>query len=256
MRSAAPTPAFLLDGEEASRLATDLRVVEGRLPVPAVGVLQGGGHEGSGGPAPPRPRRSPPDHHARRKAAAARARGRYRPDGRHRVPDEFGSVHPANQDSVWNYAQSHPLDYVLTSDEAIGTYAYDWLSICIGGAVLFSTSGNNSPPAERDPLWQAWWVGTTEYARMDARDLTAFLSHAVPDPTMRLNQLLGEPPLAKLSGFVSADTSAGFYQGNADYTDQVSQTLLGLVLRRHRGVRPGGGPGPGHGYRWRSASSR
>ena len=38
--AAAPTPAFLLDGEEASRLTTDLRVVEGRLPAPAVGVLE------------------------------------------------------------------------------------------------------------------------------------------------------------------------------------------------------------------------
>lgn len=38
--SAARTPAFLLDGEEASRLTTDLRVVEGRLPAPAVGVLE------------------------------------------------------------------------------------------------------------------------------------------------------------------------------------------------------------------------
>src|SRR5262249_13732244 len=38
--SAAPTPPFLLDGEPEARLATDLRVVEGRLPVPEVGVLE------------------------------------------------------------------------------------------------------------------------------------------------------------------------------------------------------------------------
>jgi hypothetical protein len=176
--SAAATPAFLLDGEEASRLTTDLRVV---------GIVQTFGTV---------------------------------------FPTNRAGFDPANQDSVWNYAQSHPLDYVLTSDEAIGTYVYDWAHIASVQQFYSRSSGNTPLPPSENPLWQAWWIGTTEYARMDAQDLTAFLSHAVPDPTMRLNRLLGAPPLAQQTGFVSADTSAGFYQGNADYADQVAYTLL------------------------------
>ena len=128
---------------------------------------------------------------------------------------------------MWNYAQSHPLELRPHQRRGhIGTYAYDWARDHIGAAVLFTIFGVFHLAAERDFARQAWWVGTTEYARMDAKDLTAFLSHAVPDPSMRLNHLLGVPPLAKPTGFVSADTSAGFYQGNADYTDQVAYTLL------------------------------
>ncbi len=228
--SAAPTPAFLLDGEEASRLATDLRVVEGRLPVPAVGVLEVVVTKASAdqlhlalGAALPITTLAGKPPPLVRVVGIVQTVGTVFPTNR-------AAFDPANQDSVWNYAQSHPLNYVLTSDEAIGTYAYDWAQIASVQQFFSQSSGNTPLPPSENPLWQAWWVGTTEYARMDARDLTAFLSHAVPDPTMRLNQLLGGPPLAKLSGFVSADTSAGFYQGNADYTDQVSQTLLCVWL--------------------------
>ena len=224
--SAAPTPAFLLDGEEASRLATDLRVVEGRLPAPAVGVLEVVVTQATADQL-----------HLALGAALPIAALAGEPPPLVRVvgivqtvgtvfPTNRAGFDPANQDSVWNYAQSHPLDYVLTSDEAIGTYAYDWAQIASVQQFFSQASGSNPLPPSANPLWQAWWIGTAEYARMDARDLTAFLSHAVPDPSMHLNQLLGVPPLAKLSGFVSADTSAGFYQGNADYTDQVAYDLL------------------------------
>lgn len=224
--SAAPTPAFLLDGEETSRLTTDLRVVEGRLPVPAVGVLEVVVTQATADQL-----------HLALGAALPLATLAGEPPPLVRVvgivqtvgtvfPTNRAAFDPANQDSVWNFAQSHPLDYVLTSDEAIGTYAYDWAQIASVQQFFSQSSGSTPLPPSANPLWQAWWVGTTEYARMDAKNLTAFLSHDVPDPTMRLNQLLGVPPLAKLSGFVSVDTSAGFYQGNADYTDQVSYTLL------------------------------
>jgi hypothetical protein len=228
--SAAPTPAFLLDGEEASRLATDLRVVEGRLPVPAVGVLEvvvtlataDQLHLALGAALPIAALAGEPP-------PLVRVVGIVQTVGTV-FPTNRAGFDPANQDNVWNYAQSHPLDYVLTSDEAIGTYAYDWAQIASVQQFFSQSSGNTPLPPSENPLWQAWWVGTTEYARMDAKDLTAFLSYAVPDPTMRLNQLLGVPPLAQQTGFVSADTSTGFYQGNADYTDQVSHTLLAVWL--------------------------
>jgi hypothetical protein len=224
--SAAPTSAFLLDGEEASRLATDLRVVEGRLPVPAVGVLevvvtQASADQlhlalGAALPITALAGESPP---------LVRVVGIVQTVGTG-FPTNRAGFDPANQDSVWNYAQFHPLDYVLTSSEAIGTYAYDWAHIASVQQFFSRSSGNTPLPPSENPLWQAWWIGTTEYARMDAKNLTAFLSHAVPDPTMHLNQLLGGPPLAQQTGFALAGTSAGFYQGNADYTDQVSYTLL------------------------------
>lgn len=228
--SAAPTPAFLLDSEEASRLATDLRVVEGRLPVPAVGVLEVVVTKASAdrlhlvlGAA------LPITALAGKQAPLVRVVGIVQTVGTV-FPTNRTGFDPANQDSVWNYAQSHPLDYVLTSDEAIGTYAYDWAQIASVQQFFSRSSGSTPLPPSENPLWQAWWIGTTEYARMDAQDLTAFLSHDVPDPSMRLNQLLGVSPLAKLSGFASAGTSAGFYQGNADYTDQVSYTLLSVWI--------------------------
>ena len=224
--SATPTPAFLLDGEEASRLTIDLRVVEGRLPAPAVGELEVVVTKASAdqlhlalGAALPIAAL------AGEQAPLVRVVGIVQTVGTV-FPTNRAGFDPANQDSVWNYAQSHPLDYVLTSDEAIGTYAYDWAQIASVQQFFSQSSGSTPLPPSANPLWQAWWVGTTEYARMDAKNLTAFLSHDVPDPTMRLNQLLGVPPLAQQTGFVSADTSAGFYQGNADYTDQVAYTLL------------------------------
>lgn len=228
--SAAPTPAFLLDGAPAARLATDLRVVEGRLPVPAVGVLEvvvtlataDQLHLALGAALPITAL-------AGQQAPLVRVVGIVQTVGTV-FPTKRTAFDPANQDNVWNYAQSHPLDYVLTSDEAIGTYAYDWAQIASVQQFFSQSSGNTPLPPSENPLWQAWWVGTTEYARMDAQDLTAFLSHAVPDPTMRLNQLLGVPPLAQQTGFVSADTSTGFYQGNIDYTDQVFQALLSVWL--------------------------
>jgi hypothetical protein len=227
--AAAPTPAFLLDGEEASRLTTDLRVVEGRLPAPAVGVLEVVVTKASADQLHLALGAALPITALAGEPPLVRVVGIVQTVGTV-FPTNRAAFDPANQDSVWNHAQSHPLDYVLTSDEAIGTYAYNWAQIASVQLFYSQSSGNTPLPSSENPLWQAWWVGTTEYARMDAQDLTAFLSHAVPDPTMRLNQLLGVPALAKPTGFVSADTSAGFYQGNADYTDQVSHTLLSVWL--------------------------
>ncbi len=223
--SAAPTPAFLLDGEEASRLATDLRVVEGRLPVPAVGVLEVVVTKASADQLHLSLGAALPITTLAGEPPLVRVVGIVQTVGTV-FPTNRAAFDPANQDNVWDYAQSHPLDYVLTSDEAIGTYAYDWAQIASVQQFFSGSSGSTPLPPSENPLWQAWWIGTTEYARMDPQDLTAFLSHAVPDPTMRLNQLLDVPPLAQQTGFASADTSAGFYQGNADYTDQVSYTLL------------------------------
>jgi predicted lysophospholipase L1 biosynthesis ABC-type transport system permease subunit len=65
---------------------------------------------------------------------------------------------------------------------------------------------------------------------MDATDLNAFAARAVPDPTLRLNQLLGAPPLAQQTGFDATPTSAAFYEGNSDDTDRVADGLLGTWL--------------------------
>jgi hypothetical protein len=138
---------------------------------------------------------------------------------------------PANQDMVWYWAQSHPLAYVLTSDEAIGTYAYDWAQIA-PVEPFYSPPPPGTPlsPSENPTLWQAWWIGTTDYAQMDARDVTAFLSHTAPDPSPRLNHLLDVSPLAQQSSFAPGATFAGFYEGNHDDVDATFQSILSVWL--------------------------
>jgi hypothetical protein len=215
---AAPTPPFLLDGESAARLTTDLRVIEGRLPVPEVGVLEvvvtpttaDQLHLALGAALPITTLSGKP-------APLVRVVGIVQAVGAV-FPTNRATFDPDNPDGVWYWAQSHPLDNVLTSDEAIGAYTYDWAQIA--SLPWFSSSSDNLP------LWQAWWVGTTEYAQMDAQYLNAFVSHAVPDPTRHLNQLLGTPPLAKPTGFVPAYTTAQFYKGNTEPTDQVLHGVL------------------------------
>ena len=221
--STGPTPAVLLDGEPATRLDTDLRVFEGRLPQPSAGVLEvvvtsetaNQLHLTLGATLPFTAL-------ANQQAPLVRVVGIVQTVGTV-FPTDRAGVAPDNQDSVWYYAQDHPLDYVLTSDEAIGAYTYDW-------AQLASVPWFSSPSSDNPPLWQALWVGTAEYAQMASQDVTTFVSHAVPAPTMHLNQLLGVPPLAKLSGFVSADTSAGFYWGTNEFTDAFNYTLLSIFI--------------------------
>jgi hypothetical protein len=86
-------------------------------------------------------------------------------------------------------------------------------------------------PSEKPTLWQAWWIGTTDYAQMDTKVLTAFVSHTAPDPSSRLNQLLGAPLLVQQTGFAPGGTFAHFYEGNADDEDAtVRSTLADWVL--------------------------
>src|SRR5262249_34538786 len=121
----------------------------------------------------------------------------------------------------------HPLAYLLTSDEAIGAYAYNWAQVLPVDA-FFSPSSPGTPLAlsENPPLWQAWWIGTTDYARMDAQALTAFVSHRASDPSPYLNQLLNVAPLAQQTGFAPGGTWAGFWEGNADDEDATVYSLL------------------------------
>jgi hypothetical protein len=218
--AAASTPPFLLDGEPAVGLTTDLHVVAGRLPVPAAGVLEVVVTQATAdqlhltlGASLPIPAL------AGRQAPVVRVVGIVQTLGTV-FPTNRTAFDPANQDGVWYWAQSHPLDEVLTSTEAIGTYAYDWAQI------------NPAPPAEQygtsenSLLWQAWWIGTTDVARMDAQALIAFLSHRAQDPSPRLNQLLDVSPLAQQTGFAPGDTFAGFYEGNADDEDATVHSIL------------------------------
>jgi hypothetical protein len=228
---AAPTPAFLLDGEPVAHLATDVRLIEGRLPIPDAGALEVVVTQATASRL-----------HLALGAALSIAAldGQQAPQVRvvgivqtvgAAFPTNRAGFDPENQDSVWNYAQSNPLDYVLTSDEAIGAYTYDWAQIATVQQFYSRASGASPlPPSEGPPLWQAWWIGTTEYARMDAQDLNAFVLHDVPDASTHLNQVLGVPPLAQQTGFVAADTSAGFYQGHDDYTDQVIKFVLAVLF--------------------------
>jgi hypothetical protein len=230
--TSAATPACLLDGEPAARLATDLRVVAGRLPMPATGVLEvvvtpataDRLHLALG-------TSLPITAIAGQQAPIVRVVGIVQTLGSV-FPTNRATFDPANQDMVLGYAQSHPLDYVLTSTEAIGTYAYDWAQIETVEPFYSQASGPNPvPPSENPALWQAWWIGTTDYARMDAQALTAFVSHRAPDPSPRLNQLLtllGAPALARQAGFAPGGTWAGFYEGNADDEDATVQSTLAV----------------------------
>ena len=58
--------------------------------------------------------------------------------------------------------------------------------------------------------------------------VNAFFSNTLPDPTVRLNQLLGERTLAQQTGFVSADTSGEFFQGDdfGDYQGSITIMLF------------------------------
>jgi hypothetical protein len=61
---------------------------------------------------------------------------------------------------------------VLTSDEAIGAYAFDWSQ----GKSAFQLT----PPSDNPPLWQAWWIATADFSQMSAPDLNAFFSNTLP----------------------------------------------------------------------------
>lgn len=228
----ATLPAVLLDGEPAASLTTDLRVVQGRLPVPSSDALEvvltqviaDQLHLAIGTTVPIAALSADP-------GPLVRVVGIVVTRSTTTFPIDRRTFDPANSDQVRYYVQQNPLDYVLTSVEAIGAYTYDW-SQAQSVEPFFDRSGpsaNPLPPSENPPLWQAWWVGTADYSRMNAQDLKAVVSGAVPNPTMRLNQLLGGPSLAQQTGFVSAYTSSGFWQGS-DYGDYTLGVIFSLIL--------------------------
>jgi hypothetical protein len=242
--SAAPTPPFLLDGEPAARLTTDLRVVAGRLPVPAAGVLEVVVTQATAdqlhpalGAALPIPAV------AGRQAPVVRVVGIVQTLGSV-FPTNRAVFDPANQDMVWYWAQSHPLAYVLTSDEAIGSYAYDWAQLApVEPFYTPPLPGTPLSPSENPTLWQAWWIGTTDYAQMDARDVTTFLSHTAPDPSPRLNHLLDVSPLAQQSGFAPGGHLRRVLRGEPRRCGRNSPVhSLQLAPRRPLRGRPGGDP--------------
>jgi hypothetical protein len=225
-------PAFLLDGEPASRLATDLRVVQGRLPVPSASVLEvvltqvtaDQLHLAIGSLVP----------------IASPTEPLVRVVG---IVQQVGTAFPMNrsamdlvsQDQVRYYAQDNPLDYILTSDEAIGAYSFDWSQVK-SVEPFFDGGGPHAkplPPGDGPPLWQAWWIATADFSQMSAQDLNAFfnafLFNTLPDPTVRLNHLLGERQLSQQTGFVSADTTGLFFQGD-DFGDYQNNILFGLLM--------------------------
>jgi hypothetical protein len=227
-------PAVLLDGEPASRLGTDLRMVQGRWPVPSESRLEvvltqttaEQLHLTIGSLVP----------------IAAPAEPLVRVVG---IVQQVGTVFPTNRssyqmnpdsaDQVRYYAQENPLDYILTSDEAIGAYAFDWSQVK-SVEPFFVGSGPGAkplPPGDGPPLWQAWWIATADFSQMGAQDLNAFfnafLFNTLPDPTVRLSQLLGEHQLSQQTGFVSADTTGVFFQGD-NFGDYQNNILFGLLM--------------------------
>ena len=228
-------PAVLLDGESASRLGTDLRMVQGRWPVPSESRLEvvltqttaEQLHLTIGSLVP----------------IAAPAEPLVRVVG---IVQQVGAVFPTNHsssqmnpdsaDQVRYYAQENPLDYVLTSDEAIGAYAFDWSQVkSVEPFFVGSGPGETKPlpPGDGPPLWQAWWIATADFSQMGAQDLNAFfnafLFNTFPDPTVRLSQLLGEHQLSQQTGFVSADTTGVFFQGD-NFGEYQNNILFGLLI--------------------------
>jgi len=119
-------PAFLLDGEPAAHLTTDLRVVQGRLPVPSASVLEvvlpqataDQLHLTVGALVPIAAPTAPLVHVVGIVQQVDTA-----------FPTNRRAMDPVNEDRVRYYAQSNPLDYILTSDEAIGAYTFDWSQV-------------------------------------------------------------------------------------------------------------------------------
>jgi hypothetical protein len=116
--TAASTPPFLLDGEPAARLADDLRVVAGQLPVPTAGVLDVVVTQATAdqlylalGTDLPVPVLSGWQAPVVRVVGIVQTTGTVFPTNR-------ATFDPANMDMVSNWAQSHPLAYVLTRDSA------------------------------------------------------------------------------------------------------------------------------------------
>jgi hypothetical protein len=143
-----------------------------------------------------------------------------------------------SSDVVSGYAEQHPLDYVLTSTEAIGAYPFDWSQVT--SLQTFYNHGGPSaqplPPSKNPPLWQAWWMAQANFAQMTPQEFTAFFwrinTSPSTDASPRLNQLLSEQVSPQQTGFVPADTTALFYQGDAfgDYQDSVVFPGILLVL--------------------------
>lgn len=85
------------------------------------------------------------------------------------------------------------------------------------------------PPSANPPLWQAWWIATADFSQMSAQDLNAFLLNTLPDPSVRLNHLLSERQLSQQTGFVAAETTGLFFQGD-NFGDYQNNILFGLFM--------------------------
>ena len=162
--TSAATPAFLLDGEPAARLATDLRVVAGRLTVPAVGVLevvltQGTADElhltlGAPLPIPVLAGQQAPCAH-----------GRDRADSQQRVPNQSVGLRPGQYGLRMVLGAVPPARLRPHQRRGRWLYAYDWAQIKTVEQFYSQGSGPNPvSPSVNPPLWQAWWIGTTVYA--------------------------------------------------------------------------------------------
>jgi hypothetical protein len=99
---------------------------------------------------------------------------------------------------------------------------------------MVRSSAKPLPPGVGPPLWQAWWIATADFSQMSAQDLNAFFSSIwsgqVPDPIVRLSQLLSERRLSQQTGFVAADTTGSFFAGDENFGDYQNDILFGLLM--------------------------
>lgn len=238
--SVAGAPAVVIDGDAAVRLPDDLRVVQGRLPQPSATVLEVA-----------LTARVAQDYHltvgdvlpiAVDPAPTVRVVGIVAPAGA-AFPVRRAILTVYENDPIRDYAQSNPVDALLTSNEAIEAYSYDWSRVPLVQLIGNGCSGPHhaiGPECFVKTPWLVKWIARSQTAQMSVRDLNYLFYGAQPDYASLINSLLqtAAPAAVARAGLTPSDTGWQAIRGDeiGDYRDGAVLLMifawigLGVVL--------------------------
>lgn len=239
--SAIPSaPAVVFDGDPAASLPDDVRMVQGRLPQPSADVLEvaltasvakdyhltvGDALPFNADPAP-----------------NVRVVGIVAPAGA-TFPVDRAILTVYENDPIRYYAQSNPVDSVLTSNEAIETYAYNWSRVPLAQLVGPGCSGPHHPIGPEcfvKTPWLVKWIAQSQTPHMSVRDLNYLFYAEKPDYPAIINTILrtADPTAIEHAGLAQRETGwqairgdeIGDYQDGAMFSIIVAWIALALVL--------------------------
>lgn len=233
-------PAVIIDGDPAARFPDDLRVVEGRLPQPSANVLEVA-----------LTARVAQDYHltvgdalplAAYPAPNVRVVGLVAPTGA-AFPVQRAILTIYEDDPIRSYAQSNPVDSVLTSNEAIEAYGYDWSRVPLTTLIGNGCSGPHhaiGPECFVKTPWLVKWIAQSQTPQMSVRDLNELFYGAQSDYPALINTMLqtADPAAIARAGLTPTDTGwqairsdeIGDYRDGAVLMVIPAWMVLGVVL--------------------------